>query len=382
MDDDIKALIEILKHEGRGDLAELLIESSSNVDMSGSYGNYMYSVLSKFEIFSPYKRYKKLRALNDNDKEFILKCLLEIYPHKEREPEIVDIIFYLSKEHTVKEHSAGEIVEVDRFIIAFREYVNTLINMEYFVGVGWVDIDGDPYFDTSELHSDMTIELGIESFEDLNSVGVLFDLIEFYYGVLKKEYKDGEKSPRYKYTVKVNKLLKKFNLKDIISEGKMSRNDKELLQCSLKKSKVINNPKISKCYDLFICHASEDKETIVKELTSELEKHGIKFWIDALNIKWGDGIVSYINDGLGKSNYVLAIISKAFVDKNWPEKELNAALHLEISSGKTKVLPLLVGDIDIKAKYPLLAEKYYKKWEDGLEIIINALLIRLAKEED
>ena len=95
--------------------------------------------------------------------------------------------------------------------------------------------------------------------------------------------------------------------------------------------------------DLFICHASEDKINIIRPLIEAFDKNIISYWFDEAEIKWGDSLTGKVNKGLIISRYVLVVLSSNFILKPWPEKEFNAALNMEISSGEVKVLPLLVG---------------------------------------
>ena len=81
--------------------------------------------------------------------------------------------------------------------------------------------------------------------------------------------------------------------------------------------------------DVFICHASEDKTTVVRPLTKALTEQGISCWLDEAEIKWGDSITKKVNEGLSISRFVIVILSQAFLSKNWPERELNAALNIE-----------------------------------------------------
>jgi len=80
---------------------------------------------------------------------------------------------------------------------------------------------------------------------------------------------------------------------------------------------------------------------------------------------------------------VVVIFSPAFVQKNWPQRELHAVLNQEASSGEVKVLPLLVGSEgekrEILQKYPLLNDKRYLPWDGQLRGIVEALLARLGK---
>ncbi|GAA0695267.1 hypothetical protein GCM10009104_23690 [Marinobacterium maritimum] len=125
-------------------------------------------------------------------------------------------------------------------------------------------------------------------------------------------------------------------------------------------------------YDIFICHASEDKEKIALPLHRELEAKGVRTFIDCFEIKWGDSLVSKINTALQKSKFVIAIISEDSIKKSWPMKELNAVLSAEINSEETKLLPLMVGDGGaLISKIPLLGDKLFVIYDDNLEEIVG-----------
>jgi len=130
--------------------------------------------------------------------------------------------------------------------------------------------------------------------------------------------------------------------------------------------------------DVFICHASEDKHSIVRPLTQVLSKAGISFWFDEAEIKWGDSISERVNDGLRSSKFVIVILSEAFLLKNWPQRELNSSLNIEASSGEVRVLPLLYGSAEtiqrIMNTYPILNDKLYLTWDHGPEVIVKALI--------
>ncbi|MBT4483962.1 MAG: toll/interleukin-1 receptor domain-containing protein [Candidatus Latescibacteria bacterium] len=136
--------------------------------------------------------------------------------------------------------------------------------------------------------------------------------------------------------------------------------------------------------DVFVCHASEDKEEIVRPLADAFEKANISYWFDEAVIKWGDSITQKVNEGLKISRYVIVVLSKSFIQKPWPEKELNAALNIEILSGEVKVLPLLVGSEsvikEIITQYPLLNDKRYLPWDGDINEIVKALLSRLGRK--
>ena len=135
--------------------------------------------------------------------------------------------------------------------------------------------------------------------------------------------------------------------------------------------------------DIFICHASEDKDDIVRPLVEAFTERGISCWYDEAEIQWGDSITQKVNEGLAKSRYVLVIFSSVFIEKNWPQRELNAIINLEASTGEVKVLPLLVGTEQEKRQilnqFPLLNDKRYLPWGGEVKGIVEAMLSRLGR---
>lgn len=137
--------------------------------------------------------------------------------------------------------------------------------------------------------------------------------------------------------------------------------------------------------DIFICHASEDKRGIVGPIVQAFTQAGISVWYDEAEIKWGDSVTQKVNEGLKISRFVIVVLSPSFAKKNWPQRELNAALNIEASTGEVKVLPLLVGSEEEKKeileRYPLLNDKKYLPWDGDLRKIVEALIARLSKTE-
>lgn len=137
-------------------------------------------------------------------------------------------------------------------------------------------------------------------------------------------------------------------------------------------------------HDVFICHASEEKATVVTPLAKALTAAGVRVWLDDEKIAWGDSVTKEINDGLAKSKFVIVVLSAAFMRKSWPVKEMNAVLNREIKSGVTCALPLIVGDSAEKRiileRYPLIAEKHFKEWSPAdVGTIVSAIKAMLAK---
>ena len=135
--------------------------------------------------------------------------------------------------------------------------------------------------------------------------------------------------------------------------------------------------------DVFLCHASEDKHSIVRSLHEGLTKSGITCWLDEAEVRWGDSIVEKVQEGLRESQFVIVVLSKTFLAKPWPRRELAAALSVEASTGGVRVLPLLAGDEHEKRailkEFPLLADKLYLVWDGDPSRVIQAMVRRLQK---
>ena len=94
-----------------------------------------------------------------------------------------------------------------------------------------------------------------------------------------------------------------------------------------------------KNYDLFISHASEDKDAIVRPLATLLERLSVRVWYDEFSLQLGDSLTASIDKGLQESRYGLVVLSKAFLSKKWPEYEYRSLMTREID-GERVILPL------------------------------------------
>ena len=129
-------------------------------------------------------------------------------------------------------------------------------------------------------------------------------------------------------------------------------------------------------YDVFICHASEDKEEVAERLARMLMKEGLKVWYDEFTLKVGDSLRQKIDYGLAHSRYGIVILSQLFFKKNWPQRELDGLAAREDSEGHKVILPVWHHvDRDYVVKYsPTLADRLASKSSDGLDIVLKELL--------
>uniref|UniRef100_UPI0040577A38 DUF1883 domain-containing protein n=1 Tax=Candidatus Electronema sp. TaxID=2698783 RepID=UPI0040577A38 len=91
--------------------------------------------------------------------------------------------------------------------------------------------------------------------------------------------------------------------------------------------------------DVFISHASEDKDDIVRPLVSALEKYNLTVWYDEMTLRIGDSLRRKIDKGLATSRAGLVILSPSFIKKGWTNYELDAIVTKSVS-GEQVLLPI------------------------------------------
>lgn len=111
-------------------------------------------------------------------------------------------------------------------------------------------------------------------------------------------------------------------------------------------------------HDVFISHASEDKDSLVRPLAQELTDMGFNVWYDESTLKVGDSLRQKIDQGLSSSRYGVVVLSGAFFAKNWPQYELNGLVAREMHGGKV-ILPIWhkVSKDEVIKYSPTLADK-------------------------
>lgn len=114
---------------------------------------------------------------------------------------------------------------------------------------------------------------------------------------------------------------------------------KEILPLKNEERLFVENVELNREYDVFVSHASEDKDTIVRPLVEALKNKGVKVWYDDFELKLGDSLRRKIDQGLSKSRFGLVVISKSFISKGWTNYELDGLMTKAIS-GQQVLLPI------------------------------------------
>ena len=116
--------------------------------------------------------------------------------------------------------------------------------------------------------------------------------------------------------------------------------------------------KESKTWDVFVSHATEDKDGIVRDVVRALQEEGLSVWYDEFELRIGDSLRRKIDAGLSGSRFGVVVLSPAFFAKNWPQYELDGLVTREMT-GEQIILPLWhqVTKAEVLAESPSLADK-------------------------
>src|ERR1041385_1455439 len=136
-------------------------------------------------------------------------------------------------------------------------------------------------------------------------------------------------------------------------------------------------------YDLFICHASEDKDSFVRPLAKELRSHHVEVWFDEFSLVVGDSLRESIDKGLAQSRFGVVVLSPSFFQKRWPKRELNGLVAREMAGEEFIILPVWHGVTheDVVRHSPPLADVAALDSKKGVRSITRELLRRVRPQQ-
>ena len=93
---------------------------------------------------------------------------------------------------------------------------------------------------------------------------------------------------------------------------------------------IVKQAKIPEKYDLFLCHAWDDRKGAAKELCDKLIEKGVSVWFSEKDLPLGSTMLREIDKGLAKSRAGIVLVTPAFLkrveNEGVADKELSALL--------------------------------------------------------
>lgn len=165
---------------------------------------------------------------------------------------------------------------------------------------------------------------------------------------LQKKLAD-KRAERARYSIELQKAVTKENKQNELNQKKLQEQYEQRVR---ELTEALQNATMTQTtphglydendnteYDVFISHASEDKELFVNDLVQALINRGIKVWYDSQNIEWGDSLRTKIDNGLRNASFGIVVLSNNFISKGWTRYELEGLFNIEMTKGKT-ILPI------------------------------------------
>ncbi|MEK4718165.1 TIR domain-containing protein [Priestia sp. FSL W8-0524] len=109
---------------------------------------------------------------------------------------------------------------------------------------------------------------------------------------------------------------------------------------ALQTERLVNSYDDEEKYDVFISHASDDKEDFVKPLAFLLKESGVKIWYDEYELTWGKGTRRSIDKGLSNCRFGIVVLSEAFIRKGWTNYELDGLMGRHVGESQNLILPI------------------------------------------
>ena len=102
---------------------------------------------------------------------------------------------------------------------------------------------------------------------------------------------------------------------------------------------IVKQAKIPEKYDLFLCHAWDDRKGAAKELCDKLIAKGVSVWFSEKDLPLGSTMLREIDKGLAKSRAGIVLVTPAFLkrveNEGVADKELSALL------AKDRLVPIV-----------------------------------------
>lgn len=128
-------------------------------------------------------------------------------------------------------------------------------------------------------------------------------------------------------------------------------------------------------HDVFIAHASEDKEEVARPLVEALKERDWSAWLDEMELTVGDSLQTRIDEALYRSRFGVVILSPHFFAKAWTKRELGGLTALEVQSGTKVILPVWhnIQAGEVAEFSPTLADRVGVSTDAGIDEVADQL---------
>lgn len=121
---------------------------------------------------------------------------------------------------------------------------------------------------------------------------------------------------------------------------------------------------------VFVSHSSDDKDSYIEPIVSDLENCYINVWIDKRKILPGDNLrKSIFRDGLDKADIALLFFTEQSLKSSWVDREIKHVLREESKKGNDFDLNKIISIFDSEDTYKEISERYAELTDDLLHLM-------------
>lgn len=102
---------------------------------------------------------------------------------------------------------------------------------------------------------------------------------------------------------------------------------------------IVKQPKSADKYDLFLCHAWDDRKGVARELCDRLTGKGATVWFSEKDLPLGANMLREIDKGLARSRAGIVLVTPAFLKR--VEHEGVAEKELSVLLAKDRLIPVV-----------------------------------------
>lgn len=134
--------------------------------------------------------------------------------------------------------------------------------------------------------------------------------------------------------------------------------------------RAIKDKKMGQSVLVFISHSSDDKESYIEPIVTDLENCYINVWIDKRKIVPGDNLrKSIFRDGLDKADIALLFFTEQSLNSSWVDREIKHVLREESKKGNNFDLNKIISIFDSKDTYNEISQRYPELTDDLLHLM-------------
>lgn len=132
---------------------------------------------------------------------------------------------------------------------------------------------------------------------------------------------------------------------------------------------------------VFLSHSHKDK-AFVRTLARNLERFGIRVWLDEAELRVGDSLIATLSQVIKDIDIVVAVISTSSVQSAWVLEELQWAMTHQVEGKATKVLPVVKEPC---VQPPFLAGRLFADFSNSyrrkrnLESLVSSIFLQSAE---